>query len=243
MDRWTQFLGSIASGMQLADAMMKHYITRADIEACVRLDPAERQRWEEARIAGRKRKWSAFDLEEIFAEIAAGSPIKAAVQATRPGSKAYKEFVDLCANDSEWKAQYEAALRARSLAESENIIEIADGDGDDTLDNGKGGLVPHSAKVNRDKLRVETRSRLMAAWHTRMFGERKNDVQVNVQVNHAATLEEARSRAKQRRATKVEGTTRELPLVRVSDNDTDWDHIPKESGTEPVLSTIWREET
>lgn len=43
--------------------------------------------------------------------------------------------------------------------------------------------------MNRDKLRVDTRTRLMSAWYPKPFSEKKGDVQVNVQVNHARRLE------------------------------------------------------
>ena len=162
MTRWTQFLGSVASGIALQDAMMKHFMTRADIEACVRLSPEERQRWSDARLAGRKTKFSAFDIEDILARIAAGSNIGDACNAVRPGLQ--REFTQICTHDPELNDLYLKACKSRSFIESERILEIADDTSNDVLDNGK-VLVPNQANVNRSKLMVETRARLMAAWN------------------------------------------------------------------------------
>jgi hypothetical protein len=54
--RWDEFLGEIAAGMKLPDAMNKCHIARADIEAMCRLDDGglQRQRWLEARTGGRR---------------------------------------------------------------------------------------------------------------------------------------------------------------------------------------------
>lgn len=193
LSRWVQFLGSVAAGLALPDAMLKHHISRADIEAAVRSDPAERIRWDEARSAALKRTWSAFDIEDVMGRIAAGTGI---AEALAEVGKDFTAFIQLVIADPEMNERYTRALKSRSLVMSEQVLVISDGDGDDTLDNGKGGQIPNQAKVNRDKLRAETRLRLMGAWHTRMFGEKQN-TQVNVQViNHAARLEEARDRAK-----------------------------------------------
>jgi hypothetical protein len=224
MTRWTQFLGSVATGMALQDAMLKHFMTRADIEACVRLGIEERQRWNDARVAGKKSKFSAFDIEDILSRIARGCTIGDACQAVRPGLQS--EFVEICTQDPELNELYLRACKSRSFIESEKILDIADDKTDDVLDNGK-VLVPNQANVNRDKLRVETRARLMAAWNTRVFGENKHNVQVNVQVNHAEKLEQARARAKTKTVTRrqeatLEAEFKELPPPVEVALDTSW---------------------
>jgi hypothetical protein len=243
MSKWALFLGDITTGTPLQDAMLKHRMKRAEIEACIRLSPEERQRWNDARMAARKRAWSAFDLEDIFAKIAAGTPVLKAIAAVRPvfnpekgGSSVVEDFMKLCTQDPEFKEMYEFALKSRAVIASEQIIDIADGDGRDYLDNGKGGFTPDGAKVNRDKLRVETRRGLMSAWYPKLFSENKGDVQVNVQVNHAQRLEEARARRDTRSANRsptaiVDAVFNDRPAV--EEAKPDWDDLP----------TIWREET
>jgi len=244
MTRWSQFLGSIAAGEGVQESMMKHYMTRADIEACVRESPDERARWNEARIAARKRTWSVIDIEEILEDISSGTPIVEAVNKIKPGSHAFKSFTDLCCSDPELHAQYLRALKSRAVLLGEDVLRISDGDGTpDTCTTDKGGEIPNNAKVNRDKLRVDARTRLMSAWFPKLFGEKK-DTQVNVQiVNHAQRLEEARQRRDTREvAPRVSTEVIEAafrPLLGKDDTtsaqvDTSgWDDVPR--------STVWRE--
>jgi len=241
LSRWTLFLGELAVGTPLADAMLKHYMTRADIESCVRSAPEERARWNDARLAARKRAWSAFDIEDILGRIAAGTPITEAVDEVRPGGSA--EFTYLCTADPDLHEQYLRALKSRAILLGEDTLKISDGDGDDVLDNGKGGQIPNGAKVNRDKLRVETRTRLMSNWFPKLFGEKaQTNVAVQI-VNHAARLEEARGRAASRSATPrisqdiVEAAFREVPSREVPESPVEWDDLPKGA----AISTQWLE--
>lgn len=200
LSRWRKFLGSVAAGIGLAESMKEHYISRADIEACVRSDPAERTAWDDAQLSALKRGWSSFDFQDIFERIASGMPVGKAILDVKGVSSGVEhgKFYRILVQDSALNEMYMNALKARSLGMSEEIIEIADDKTGDMGDNGKGGDVPNNAAVNRAKLRVETRRALMGAWHTKMFGEAKNNTQVNVQVNYAQTLEAARSRANKR---------------------------------------------
>lgn len=250
--KWDLFLGAIAAGLPIQDAMMKFLIKRAEIEACVRLGPEQRQRWNQARLAAKKTKFSAFDLEEIFDKIANGSPVTRAVnEVMNPnvaepadGSSCSTDFMSLCTQDDDFKQHFEVAVRARALHVGEQILDISDGDGrGDYLDNGKGGFTPDGAKVNRDKLRVETRRALMSSWYPKLFGEKKGDVQVNVQINHAARLEEARSRRTSRSANKIpqkliEATFKDAPAA-AEPEKADWDDVPATAAE----STVWREES
>lgn len=245
MSRWTQFLGSIAAGVHLPDAMMKHYITRADIEAAIRSDPGERQRWDEARLAAQKIGWSAFDFEDIFQRIAAGMPVNKAVAEVKGDSgPIHATFNKIIIADSVLNEQYMAALKSRALVMQEEIIELADDNGSDVIHNDK-GPAPNNAAVNRSKLQVETRLRLMGAWHTKLFGEQKNQVQVNVQVNHAERLEQARSRAVSHKATVtripqklIDAAFKDVPAAEPEPLDTSWD-VP--APKEPAMDMSWLE--
>jgi hypothetical protein len=226
LTRWSMFLGELAAGLSLEECMLKYRMRRADIEAHVRVSQTERERWTAARLAARKRLWSTFDLEEIFANIASGMPIAKAIGAAQglPEGKAafseqVRDFTYLCSADADLHEQYLAACKSRALVLSEDLLEVADGDGTgDYLDNGKGGFIPDNAKVNRDKLRVDTRKALMGNWFPKLFGEKKGDTQVNIQFNHAERLEQARQRRDGREATKltpqiIEAAFREVPAV------------------------------
>lgn len=200
LDRWDQFLGSIRAGVHLKDAMAQHYLTRADIEACC-LDPDRRASWLESRAVAHRKGWDLFQFEEIFSEIAGGSTVVKALEKVYPAGD-YSKFLMIIANDPLLKDQYDQALKASAISQADVLRELADDKTGDVLHQEK-GPVGNTANVNRSKLQVETRLRLMASWNKRMFGEDRAAAQVQVNVNYAAELEEARERAKTRRATEI----------------------------------------
>lgn len=195
LSRWNQFLGAIAAGTLMPEAMLKYYISRADIEACVRSDPAEYERWTAARMAALRVKFNTLLLEDIFSFIAGGDPTYKALEAVGLGDSSSKtDFNKLCALDPAVHQQFLDACKARTLHMAQEVVEIADNDINDVI-SGEKGSIPNNAAVNRDKLRVETRMRLMGAYNKKLYGEKNGpDVNVAVQVNHAEQLEQARSR-------------------------------------------------
>lgn len=244
LSRWVQFLGSIAAGIALPDAMLKHFISRADIEACIRSSDEERTRWDEARLASMKRGWSAFDFEDIFERIAGGMPVQQAIAEVRgvaTGGPLYSAFNRIIIADATLNGLYMAALKARSLAMQDEILDIADDDAGDVIAGPKGDI-PNNAAVNRSKLKVETRTRLMGAWHTKMFGEQKQQTQVNVQVNHAVRLEEARARRDTRAVPAIPQRVLDAAFSEIVPAGTsasnDWDDVPVPA---PV-DTTWLED-
>lgn len=243
LSRWDQFLGSIAVGVLLQDAMLKHFMTRADIESCVRASHENRQAWDDARVTAMKRGWSAFEFEDIFEKIAGGTPVNEALaQVKGDGGATRSAFNRIVLQDSTLNEQYLNALKARSLVMQEEILELADDKSGDVIEGPKGAL-PNNAAVNRSKLQVETRSRLMGAWNTKMFGESKGQTQVNVQVNYAEKLEEARTRATVRSSAPVlPALTREFveaTFSNLSENDKENDEMAFLD--EPAIDTTWLE--
>ena len=198
LTRWEEFLGSIAAGVVLQEAMLKHFVTRAEIEAKCFI-PAELKRWNEARASARRRSWSVLDLEDVFAKIGTGNlTVADAVQSVKAGS--YFSFHDVVVNDPELNERYMNALKLRAMHLGEGVLALADDKSEDTLDTGgKSGIVPNNANVNRAKLQVDTRLRLMKGWFPNVWGD-KPTTQVNIQVNHAEKLEGARARAREKRA-------------------------------------------
>jgi len=244
LDRWDTFLGDVASGMPLHEAMKKCYITRADIETCSRQNALQMQRWNEAQVAGRKRKWNVLQLKEIFGKIAEGMTIKDAQIAVVGNFD--PSFSQLIIEDPELHGMYRRALEARALIVGEAIFDIVDDDSNDTL-AGKHGDIPNMAAVGRSKLRAETRLRIMAAWNNKIYGEKRDQVNVQVNINHAERLENARARVKDMRDS-PKRISREVidaaftaapeakPPVPAADTDTSWmDEKPAE--------TVWREES
>lgn len=241
LTRWDSFLGELAAGAKLADAMKKCYITRADIETCTRSEPLQMQRWNEARIAARIRTWSVLEIEDIFDKYAQGSTILEAVTAVTGDPDRASGFYTLINRDADLLARFKAAQEASAIARMEEILPIADDTSGDTLDTGgKSGVIPNNAAVARAKLRVESRFRAAGLLNSRLYGEKKDQINVQVNVNHAEQLEAARERAKTRDKPRpvariVDAQFSEVPPVPAAD-DTSWmDDKPAD--------TVWREES
>lgn len=196
LTRWDSFLGELASGTALEEAMKRTYVCRADIETMCRLEDGgiQRQRWDDARLAGKKRAWTMFEFEEFFARIAQGLTVDAAMMAIKGVTADQTDVYYLMAMDADLRTRYKAAKEAHSLIIGESVIGIADDKTGDVLDGPK-GPIPNTANVNRDKLRVDTRFRYIGSYNQKLFGEKKDNVNVQVNIDHAGRLEEARERA------------------------------------------------
>ena len=237
--RWDTFLGDIASGMPLVEAMKKSWISRADIETMTRLNDGgvQLQRWTEAKLSGLKSSWSIMQIDDFFALIAAGEGVKPAHLQVF-GAVAGSDIYNLINQDPDFNLRYKKAKEAHMISMAEGITEIVDDASNDVLDTGgKSGRVPNNAAVARSKLRADNRFRLMASYNAKMFGE-KPQTQVNVQINnHAEQLEAARERAKNRGAIappkKPEAIEAVFTSTPEADTDTSW------MDTAP---TTWREE-
>jgi hypothetical protein len=247
LDRWDQFIGSVASGMKLAEAMEKHYIARDDIESVTRSDPIQFQRFMDATRAAKRRSWSVLDIQEVLDRVSSGMKVADAVAEVTGSASNYMGFLQIVNQNAELKLAYREAKEVASLGWSETLMDMANDDSDDVIESEKetksGAVIttrlPNGAAVQRSKLQVDTQYRLMSAWHGKQFGEKK-DTQVTVNVNHAEVLEEARERARnQGRITRQEKAQAiEAEVVPVLPDDTSWmDAEPSGS-----VSTIWREE-
>lgn len=232
-------MGSLASGVGIAEAKQKHLITNADIETMTRLPGGlEMERWQEARLAGRKTSWSQLDFDEICDRIAGGMKIKEALSSVR-GTEAAGDFYRLVNRDPDMKAQFLEAQAAGMIALGESVLDIADDTTNDTLVGPKGGEIPNMAAVSRSKLQVESRFKRMGHYHTKLFGEKKDSVQVNVQINHAETLEAARDRAKLR----DKRVTPKQMTAAIDAAFSEKTETPAETWVDEPMDTVWREET
>jgi hypothetical protein len=199
VSRWEQFLGALATGEKLEDAMLSCFIKRREIQAMVNSGPIERRRYQEAKIAGLRAAYSEFDLDELFNRIAMGMTVKDAYQEVF-GKAVHATFYEILRSDPDLEDRYQSCLKTKAVLEVEKVIGIVDDDRNDVLFGDK-GPIPNGASVNRSKLKAETRLKLGGTWYRRLYGEKETKVEVNVQVNHAERLEEARARARDKQGT------------------------------------------
>jgi hypothetical protein len=239
LERWDQFLGGVASGMGLPEAKLKYLMTTADIEACARIDGLQMQRWKDARLAGRKRKWTLFQFEDIFDLVASGVDIDTAVMRVKGVPVAQTDFYALVNADPELRDGYRTAKESYSLVIGENLRAEARNKEGDILETPK-GPIPNQANVNRSKLIVETDFRYIAAYNAKLFGEKKDNVNVQVNIDHVGSLEAARERAKLQDKRVTPSQMKAAIDATFSEKQvTDVDPTP---GREDAWDTQWREE-
>ncbi len=206
LEAWNRFLKSIADGATLPEALERNRILWREVEAVVLYSPLEGKRWREAQLLGKASRWPLLDRDEVFSRIGAGVEVERAITGVRGGENAERdlnEFFELCEALPDWQERLGAAMRTRGLREEREILEIADDTSRDTIAGPKGDI-PNMAAVNRDRLRTDVRRARLAVWDPDRFADRKSNVQVNVQVNHAERLEEARTRVKRGTASREE---------------------------------------
>lgn len=243
LDRWNKFLGVLASGAKIEDAMLQCSITRADIEGVTRGDPLEYQKWLDARKAAKRSVWNAIMIEDVMDRIAAGMFLKDAVREVAGHQDQAANFMAIVHGHPELLAQLKAAKAAGALMMEDELVRIADDDSNDVIESDretKSGAImttrlPNTAAVQRSKLRVDTKRWQMGSWNE-IFAERRQKTEVNVQVNYAERLEEARERAKHRGRLPTQEPVMEAEFVPVlPEDDTKW---MDEAPTDPM----WREE-
>lgn len=212
-EQWQKLLGLIVSGAKPSQVMELLAIDPVALEGLLRGDPIKHRAWREALIAADRRGWSVELIEDICADVANKKPLK---QACADHGKRALMFLQLTRRDPTIKEMYEEARTIAAELEGDELREIADDDGNDLTLDGKG----NTASVNRSKLRVETRLRLMSAYNRQRFSEDKapaaNNVTVNI--NHADRLESARARS--RKVEVLEGEV--VELLPPPDQDTAW---------------------
>jgi hypothetical protein len=224
VSRWEQFLGALTTGMYLEDAMLACFIKKREIQAMINSGPVERKRYQEAKVAGLRSAYSEFDLDEFFNRVAMGTTVADAFMEVF-GKPVHSTFYEILRSDPDMEERYQSALKTKAVLEVEKVLDIVDDASNDTLEGLKGPM-PNMAAVNRSKLRAETRTKLGGLWYRRLFGEKEPAVQVNVTVNHAERLEEARARARDKTMTprKISEFTDAVYEAKVEEQpmSTDW---------------------
>lgn len=198
--RFTEFLSAIARGEPLENAMLSHSITTAELNLLTRADPLLDQRWHDARLAGELVAWSALAFEDVCSRISAGQNVNDAILAVRGAPD--PSFFRIVDGIPQRKAQFMAAMRAWSLVQAQELEAIAADTSRDVISGPKGDI-PNMAAVQRDRLRVDTKKSLLTAFNREMFGDRPSQTNIQVNINHAERLAEARARAKTRDGDKL----------------------------------------
>jgi hypothetical protein len=198
-DVWTRFLESLAAGAPLVEAMGQHKLTTRQIEELT-LNPAEAARFFEAQQLARRRNWTVWDIDEISRRVAMGMTCKAAVIAVK-GEDLRADLYELMAADEAIAERFSTAERTAARVMEEEMLEIADDKEGDVLQTPK-GPIPSSANVARARLQWDVRRASQVVRDRPRYGEHTRPaVELTFNIDHAGRLEEARARARDRRAT------------------------------------------
>jgi|GEM_PF-2420080 len=239
VSRWELFLGEIATGVSVPDAMLKCLIKRAEIQAMTN-QPSERKRYRDAQLAGLRCEYSEMDLEDFFDRVATGKKVVESFVEVF-GREPRASFYRLLRDDPDLEERYQSSLKTKAMLEMEKSLEIIDDDSNDTLPGPKGGEIPNMAAVQRSRLRFDGRHKLASTWFRRVFGEEKKQVDVNVNIDLAARIQEGRIRAKERKVAitaqeRKDAIDASFAPVPSPEPDTKW-------MDDPEVSTVWREES
>jgi hypothetical protein len=211
-ESWNLLLAAISRGEKLEDAMLACKITSREIEATL-LQPLEAERWGAARGAGLRAGWSRFDIDAIYERVAAGAAIdEACVQVT--GRDCSSELFRLIDMDADVGAGYLQARRIAAFRGEQEILRILDDTSRDVLETPK-GPIPNNAATQRDRARAEFRWKILGAFNPVYSETKKNQVNVQVNLNHAERLEECRERARTRGPTKRQIEAVDVPFSEV----------------------------
>lgn len=144
------------------------------------LDPQERRRLSKELLD------ATFEsmFERVLTEITCGRSLRS-VLAEDLRDISYEAFWRWMKRDPRRMERYKEAQEMRAELLADEVIEIADG---------LNSIDPSSSdSVNRDRLRIDTRWKIMSAHNRRRYGESKQ-IEVSTSISITAALEQARSR-------------------------------------------------
>jgi hypothetical protein len=201
------------------------------VDAALRTQQSMREAWNSAKVEGGRINWPRQVVSDICALIAAGT--HSVHRACAKHEKDHNAFLRLALRDPEIKDEYDLALQIRAENLADNVIEISDDDGNDLDWDGR----PNNAAVRRSELRIKTRMELVKAANPGKYRERganggapqvsvqqnvQNNVNVQVNLNHAERLASARRRKLQARKVQAGLPVIEAQFTEKKQEPDDW---------------------
>jgi hypothetical protein len=119
---------------------------------------------------GRPSKYNQPLADEICSLLAQGKSVRTVCKAEDMPSM--QTVFTWLRTRPEFLEQYTRAKVESADAMAEEVLDIADDDTYDNLEDRDGGLRPNPVKVNRDRLRIETRKWLMAKMKPKKYGDK-----------------------------------------------------------------------
>lgn len=146
--------------------------------------------------------------DEICERIATGETLRDICRSD--GMPSYRSVYRWRESDAQFSARFTLAREIGGDVIAEQTLEIADETSHDTIET-EHGEKPNSEWINRSKLRVETRLKLLAVWFPRKYGQRIDVTSGNESLNltaedRAAKLQAIHAAAARRKQDEEDGS-------------------------------------
>lgn len=192
---WSDMCLKAAEGMSIADILSEFGVKQAAYRMIMRDDKACQEQMIQARADWDNRRWSEELIEQICCRIAMGEKQKDIADDL---GFDFPNFHSLRMRDDYVNDLYIRALQIQAEGMIDEATEIADDDSDDMGQDYRGGDKPNTAAVARSSLKVKHRQWMATKLLKKVYGDvQKVEADVNMVVDHAARLEDARKRKEQ----------------------------------------------
>lgn len=198
---WQTFIGLVADGHLVPEAMRESGIRRHQLEGALRVDSNARAQYEEAKIAAVRRNWDVETIEEVFTRLMTCEQGGYLVKILEDMGLDSASFYRLIQRDPQIKEMYDEARQIQAEVMADELQAIADYGMNDTYTDRRGNVRVDQDVVQRSRLRVDTLKWRLAKLHHKRFGDRiQQDQSIDLKVDHVSRLDEARKRLASHRA-------------------------------------------
>lgn len=119
---------------------------------------------------GRPSSYSLETAQELCSYLSMGESLKRACE--HEGMPTVKTVFNWFGRHEEFLQLYTRAKEEAADALAEEILDISDNTDNDILEDNEGRVIPNSVRIQRDRLRVDTRKFLMAKMKPKRYGDK-----------------------------------------------------------------------
>ena len=189
--RWQGVIEATAHGKNRKEAAKEAGISKRTLDSYLISNISAYSQLREAHLLHLRREWPSERAEEFLILIARGRTMQRAADKLDIGKKSLGQLYALFLNDKVYRRMYDEAREMQAETFVDDIIDISDDSDNDRQENGR---INHEV-VNRSKIRIDTRQRIMGTMVHKRFGDRKQlEHSGEINLNHAALLSGGRRR-------------------------------------------------
>ena len=194
-ERWTILLQWIANGASRPEACRAAGISNQTVQAYCISEPTALAQVRTAERAWIRRDWPLERIDEFLTWVSMGRTNVNAAKEMEFMENELDQLMKVILHDPAVKELYDEARQLQAEAWADEMIEISNGEGNDTYEDERGNIRVDNEVVNRDKLKIGTRQWLMSRLHYERFGDRMTQKhEGEILVNHSDILDGARKR-------------------------------------------------